>query len=837
MHSPPDLRPIGREAECARVVAAVSEGRREFRALLVLGGVGSGKTAVLATGIADATAQGTRVLHVRANAAEAEVPFGALHQLLAVLGNQPAWSEVAGEDVAAALVEAGLEAPLLLAVDDAEHLDRHSARLLGHIGRHTSAVPITLLISARRPPVGIGTTMPVLQLSRLTDADAARLADAQPHRPSGRTRLRILREAAGNPLAIVELCRAHAGGRGFTRIRQMLDVCSAGLPDRTRSLVLRAATGATAVTPADLMDWKPAETAGLVRLEHGEVRFEHPLAATACYWRATAAERQQAHLDIARDGATPADRQAWHLGQACLASDETVAAALEATAPEQDACAEAEALQRAAECSPEPAQQVRRYLGAMAAADRLGAPAWVRELHTELLARTDDPQALNQAARHVGQALSLAGRQREAFAHLHSRVSSDGIPVLSEIAFRSGLPDQRTAVAELLPDIPDQIAQAVVRVRTEPWRALELTDLPVPAEPSRSWLTAVGEIAWYADESAACVSHLAPVFTELVEQDGVELTGPWVLHLMQALLDTGAWDTAATMLTTLANFAGAREIVASQVWVAALRGELAAKRGAPAPNVMDCAWRIVPTEENRAGTAMLRRAAGLAALAVGDCGMAYRHLRALFGADVTPLHPALSHRSIVELVEAGVRVGEHRECARLLGALQEQPEMTARQRLRLGHAAALLGDGPDTEGYFVSAVANPRADQWPFDHALAQLHFAEWLRRQRRSVEARPLFTTALETFSELGAALLVHRTRGELRACGGDDEESGNDRLSVLSAQQRRVVQLVATGMRNQDVAARLLLSARTVDSHLREAYAKLGISNRHQLRSVVEC
>ena len=123
------------------------------------------------------------------------------------------------------------------------------------------------------------------------------------------------------------------------------------------------------------------------------------------------------------------------------------------------------------------------------------------------------------------------------------------------------------------------------------------------------------------------------------------------------------------------------------------------------------------------------------------------------------------------------------------------------------------------------------------ERARARLHYGEWLRRVRRPAEARTQLTAALEVFDRLGAAPFVQIARAELRAAGVTASASPTavEGLDSLTAQERQIVTMAATGLTNREIGQRLNLSPRTIASHLYNVYPKLGVSRRHQLRDIV--
>jgi DNA-binding CsgD family transcriptional regulator len=135
------------------------------------------------------------------------------------------------------------------------------------------------------------------------------------------------------------------------------------------------------------------------------------------------------------------------------------------------------------------------------------------------------------------------------------------------------------------------------------------------------------------------------------------------------------------------------------------------------------------------------------------------------------------------------------------------------------------------EHLLTEALILHERDPRPFSRARTQLLLGEHLRRERRRVEARPQLRAATETFERLGAAPWESRARAELRATGETARKREPSTLTQLTPQQLQIVRLVAEGATNKDVAAQLFLSPRTVDHHLRNVFAKLGISSRAEL------
>ncbi|MFD5130102.1 ATP-binding protein [Streptomyces olindensis] len=914
-------RLVGRQAEVAQVLDIVEEGRTEPRTLLLLGDAGTGKSRLLAAAVDHARDRGTLVLTSQGIEAESPQSFASLHQLLlpvlsgaaALPGHLrkaletafgtardegPPDSMLLRTAVLALLSEVSNRQRVLLALDDVQHFDRDSLDVCGFVMRRITAQDVSVLLTARghTAPTGVPADLPTVLLGPLTEQAAAELLDAQPHAPTGRTRIELLRQAGGNPLAIIELCRA-AGtgglgvlpGSGLPRTERIQELYAArlrGLPETTRQLILYAAASqgedlatimAAAGAGSDLSAWAPAEEIGLVAVWDGQVLFRHPLVRTGAYHAAPAHLRQQIHRDLASALTTDPARRAWHLAAACVGHDETVAAALEDTAELAEKrggfYAAGQALQRSAECSPAPADRARRYTKALRAAQNVGDPLWVRELFDKVTALTDDRDLLGMAACGAGMGMSLFGHQRQAFRILMSALEphppGNGMTVvaltsiLAAVGYQSGLPDVRrpveavldgvdtgnseTSYAELATSDSSDAVRAASLAGADPTRAPELLRriLRQPGAPEASADVAVmtrllglGGVAWYADESDLCVDAHRQGYAMLSAYGALGSAAPSLAAVAASLIDTGRWAEADEHLDKSAALAAVHKWRHLQIDVEALRATLRALRGETDDLPTDPAWTAVALEENRATHARLLRAAGTTAVLAGDFDGAFRHFRLLFGEDGTPLHYFLSPRSIADLAAAAQRTGREKDAARIVEVVRAAmgPQPTMRMTLLLHHAAALTGDPKDAEHHFRLATVNPAGDQWPLARAQARLHYAQWLRRRRRPLDARPLLATALESFTRLGATALAEEARVELRASGVATEPAKADPLAELTAQQREIVRLAARGLRNREIAEQLMLSPRTVSSHLYNVYPKLGVSSRNQLRGLFE-
>lgn len=374
----PDI--LGRDRELARIAQLVhAEDAGGPKVLVLVGEPGAGKSTLVDRAASQGAARGRQVLRVRGSEGEEDLPFAGVHQLLrpvlAGVERLPPRQRDAlrcafGTDetvesdtsrtpdqllirlgVLTLLSDAASERPLLIAVDDAQWLDVGSLDVLAFVARRLEGEPAVMLLAARDEavPGRFGHDFPHLTAGPLDRAAAGLLLDAQPHPPKGRVRSQILRQAAGNPLALIELTRAFArdpAGRDIgsvdtlpvtARLERLFAADLPTLPKSTRRVLLLASAAGTerlsdvlhaAPGLEGVQVWRPAEEAGLVRVEGGQVRLRHPLVRSAIYQAASFAERREAHLALAAAFAKEPDRRAWHLAAAALGPDEHVATAL-----------------------------------------------------------------------------------------------------------------------------------------------------------------------------------------------------------------------------------------------------------------------------------------------------------------------------------------------------------------------------------------------------------------------------------------------------------------------------------------------------------------------------
>jgi DNA-binding CsgD family transcriptional regulator len=924
MPGPGELRPqphapiIGRDAGLARLRGLVDPVPLSSQVLLVTGEAGMGKTVLLADAAERARLADMQVLSATGRESESKLAFAGLHQLL-----RPVLSSVAGLPArqAQALSRAlGLSAgpaapdplltgaavltllsdlsersPVLVVADDAHWLDRSSLDALSFAGSRLDAERVVLLVGARgqAPPRGFDRGFPELHLGPLSAADAELLLDGQPRPPRGRARTQVLAQAAGNPMALIELAKVIADDPAATRrwaaeplpltdrLSAVISSRFASLPEQTQAALLLAAVAdgpdlraaATAASGPGAQVLVPAEQLGLIKIDRTGLLFSHPLVRSAIYHAVPFAQRAAAHRRLASALHDQPDRRAWHLAAAALQPDEQVASLLEGTATQAQrrggAAAAALAMERAAELSPDPEDQARRLVAAASAAIPTGQGDWVQDLATRALTVTADPGLRLAARRDAGWSLAWSGRRSAALPALISvaeeasrdqpALAWDALGSAATVAFQSGMPPSRHAISRALALLerqgppPPRQAQGIdvsvlrlwIRASADPIgsRRQLLPHLRKfagsPIEEPSLWR--IASTAWLLDESDLAITLLQDAMQRLRAPGVRGTSGGSLTVLGWAYIDTGHWDDALDVAAEAASLAEANQmeiIAASADVITATVLALRADSGAARRHAARALATVDPAECGLVA-ARARRALGVAALADGSYLQAFTQLRGLFSEDGTPLHNYASYLGVADLAAAAVRADRRMEGSEVIEHALSPLNGTASARLEqlIARARGILADSDGAEAHFDKALSDPAGDQWPFERAQLRLDYAEWLRRRRRINDAKPVLTEALGTFRRLRARSWSQRTEAELRACGVavTTATGKHDALEELTPQQRQIVLLASRGLTNREIGDRLFLSPRTVSSHLYRSYPKLGIADRHQLRDVI--
>lgn len=897
----------------ARLLHAVEEPGGAGTVQVLVGDAGMGRTTLLDALARHAESRGSVVLRAQGSESERTLAFSTLHQLLRPVtdridmlpGRQGAALRSAlgtgtgagsgtgtpspdvmatGNAVLDLLSDLAAQRPVLLVVDDAHRCDEASLGTLAFAARRLGAEAVTLLMAAETGHAvrGAGRDVPVTVLEPLDDAEASRLLGGLSTRPTARLSADVLEQAAGNPLALIELSRAatldpagnqtSAGPLPLTdEPARVFGARATALPHVTRHALLCLAAMDpvdAAIVPAPTPPgaahdvWEPADRAGLILRTGGRVRFRHPLVRSAIYQTAAPDDRRAAHRALAELLRDEPDRRAWHLAASCTGQDAAISELLERTAERARRrgghSAAGRALHRAAELTPHAGDSGRLLAEAARSAVLTGDLAWVEHLAQAVRTRTEDASLIAAATVQVSRLTVLTARHTTAFARLVQAASQfattqpdSALDILADAAvaqFYSGRDSERHTIYDMLRSVPEHAGQdwlrAWVRIVCDPLhdkRAdLRMLGARLAAEGRTrpEQLTYLGIAAWLLDETPEAVDTfdlaLDAVHAETALPNGLGGAAAW------AYLERGRWDQArevSARIIATGTAAGLDHAVACaaavDAMVLALQGDVLGARAQAARAIA-----LVDPLESRSVFVYVRRALAAAAAAEGDHGTAYHQLRMAFTADHEPLHYHASYAVLADLAAAAVRSGHRQEATEIVKiAAQDLGErVSPRLRALLHRARGLLADPGSAEPHFRAALDDPFTEHWPFERAQALLDLAEWRRRRRRVAEARAPLAEALETFRRLGAEPWTERARTESRAAGVDLGASTSEALADLSPQQQQIIRLAARGLTNREIGERLFISPRTVGSHLYRSFPRLGVTARSQLRAVVD-
>jgi len=386
------------------------------------------RPALLAAAAWQATAAGVRVLQTVGVQYRAQASYGALQQLLT--SSPEVRSRAAGTPVLAAALDLNCgsapghdavtdavvsliadlshDVPTLLVLDDAQWLDAASAVVLGQAARRLVGTGAGMLCAARPRDESFFdySGIALHELGPLSDAASEQLLACHFPTLAPRVRRRLMADAEGNPLALLELptaltdsqrCASQALPHRLPLTERLQTAFASrieGLPTATRHLLLVAAlegSGNLQVVRravADRSNLKylaPAERARLVFVDDatGRLGFRHSLMRSAVVDLSTSDQRRSVHRALADAWIDVPEQRAWHLAQAAVEPDEKIAFLLEqvaeGSARRGDGPNAVAALLRAADLSAEPSEQARRlakaaYCGANLTGDLREVP-------------------------------------------------------------------------------------------------------------------------------------------------------------------------------------------------------------------------------------------------------------------------------------------------------------------------------------------------------------------------------------------------------------------------------------------------------------------------------
>ena len=803
--------------------------------------------------------------------------------LLRAASPRPPERRVVGAGLLTLLRELAGESEVVCAIDDLQWLDASSAAAVEFALRRLGEEPVRGLVSMRATDLARARIAALERDVQVEHVELGPLSVAALHRvltqELGRafprpTLVRVAQAAGGNPLYAIEIAReldrsGEQDASGRVPVPQDLDALVRArvraLPADAREALLRAATLARPDTETiDPVELAPAEEAGLVRVElDGRIEFVHPLFASAVYSAAPAARLREAHraaADLTRD---PEER-ARHL-------------ALAASGPDAEVVRELQAAARHARMrgSPDSAAELTGLALRLLPADDPGRPELQLELAEQLRLASDFPaaRALLEELRTTLQPGELRARalltlveidywrsgESAATALAEEALADAHDPLLkarcyAAVALFAGTVDLPKAAAsarealvllEAVPDAdPGLVAAALsARVRADLFlgdgfdretamRALALEESHPPATVDTRVVFKLGQWLRYIDDFDGARAHLGQA-EQQAREEGDESSLANIL-LNRVIVATWAGDLAeaAELAERMVDAFGQQAVgaQAGEIWrayVDAYAGRIDA--------VSEAAAKADPGDP--IGTALWSRCLGLAELAADETAAADRHL-----AEAVEVFERVAFREPAiwrvdgDAIEAALSAGDVDRARELLARFEERAarsripwSLAVSARCR-GLVLAALGDLDAAAEALETALAEHARCPMPFERARTLLVQGRLQRRLKQKRQARLSLDEARELFAAAGAETWLARV----------DEELG--RVAVrrapeeLSATELRIAQLAADGLSNKAIAEQVFVSVKTVESNLKRAYRKLGISSRAQLSRALD-
>jgi DNA-binding CsgD family transcriptional regulator len=793
------------------------------------------------------------------------------------------------------VAEAAEDDPVLALIDDLHWLDAASVEALAFVARRIGEEPIALLLAERDGEPGGPALRHVdaVTLNGLDAGATAALVAAIAAEPVADAIVyELRRQTAGNPLALVELAgflsTAQLAGAeplpeplpAGAALERTFGARMAALPkDTQRALLIAAAHDSGELPPLiaalrsrglELAALEPAEAEAHVTVGDDGIAFRHPLLRSAAYYRATHAARRDAHAALAAAFAgLPRERgrRAWHLAAATLEPSEDVAAELDAAAVDAFArgapSAAGRAFEVAARLTEEGGSRAQRLMAGARAHHLAGAPERALRLLDETLAATDDPlvRADVQRLRAQAQALAIAPRpiqamliEEAALVEPHDPARASGM--LLDAAYAStflGEPREALRLAEQAWPAAKaaggtlRLAAALVLggsrilrgdsaggepLQREALALLDMTELALtgyflaPAGMTELWLGRYEEgrrlLAAGVSRIRAQGALTALPHTETVLAFADFFLGDWAAARVHA-------DESMQIAIELDQQAFLVQPAVVLGLIAGLQGRFAEGRTL----LHDALERA-----DRYGVESTRTLGGWAqgqlelAAADYEATVAVLEPTGRFSLDRGLEEPGVAMWA-QDLAEAYIRIGRLDEAEATLAVLARQAAQTGRALAHAGleRCRGLIAGDEAVDTHFERALEWHEGVRCPCEQARTELCFGERLRRAGRRSEARAPLRRALEAFELLGAEPWAERARCELRSTGERVRRRTPDTRDQLTPQELRVALLVVDGATNREAAATLFVTPKTIETHLNNAYRKLGIRSRVEL------
>lgn len=900
---------LGRHHECRALDDLVSGVKAGRSASMVLRGeAGIGKTELLQYLLEHAS--GCRTLTTTGVQSEMELSYAGLHQLCGPLLTdlhrlpEPQANALAtafglrtggvpdrflvGLAALGLLAAAAEKQPLICIVDDTQWMDQASALTLAFVARRLLAESVLIVFAVRHGALGdVLAGLPELTVAGLSTSAADQLLDSVvPGRLDHAVRDRILAEARGNPLALLELPYGltaaelaegfgHADAPGLRgQIEEGFHRRVGSLPDDTRRILVTAA--AEPMGDAALLR-RAAERLGIdlhTALSHGDaadlvavgthVLFRHPLVRSAVYRTASVTDRQEAHRVLAEstDADVDPDRRAWHRAQASSGTDEDVAIELERSAARAQArggvAAMAAFLETATALTPDPGRQSRRALnaaqakilaGAFEQADALLVIAEAGSYDEFGRARTDLLNAQVALAHGRGsEATPLLLSAAQQFERLDAVLARETyLEAVSAAIFAGGLAhnpsgravgmaaraaplSQRSLAPDMLLDaLATRLADGYAAAMPSVSAVLKiLSEEDTSAQQSQRWLLLAGILAadlWDLGRwHSVAARHVAITRdTGALSELPLALDSCAVTHVFAGELTTAS--SLVDEVATVSAAIGGNQPPFGMLALAAVRG-----RESEARALIEGTVQGATALGQGLGVTVARYHQSVLCNGLGQYEEAVSAARA---AAAQPQDFGAPRWALAELVEASARTGATEVADAALEELIAATQ-TSGTDWALGVEAssrALLSNGPLAESLYREGIERLSRTEVRVGFARTHLLYGEWLHRENRRGDARTQLGKAYELLTQFGAEAFAERARRELKAAGATVRRRSAVRRTDLTAQEEQIARLAGEGLTNTEIGARLFLSPHTIDWHLRKVYSKLGISSRKEI------
>ena len=784
------------------------------------------------------------------------------------------------------LSEQAQRRPLLCLIDDFQWMDFSSAQILAFVARRLGSEAVGVVFATRNHLEDLG-GLPSVRVEGLRPTDARELLDSVvPHGLDGRIRDQIVIETGGNPLALLELPKALTpldrvvafelpGAVPLTgSIEESFLRRIAALPEQTRRLLLVAAaepTGDTALVrraAATLgVETEAATPAAGQQLAEFEprLRFRHPLVRSAIYGSATAEDRRRVHAALAEvmDPVADAERRSWHRAHAAAGPDEDIARDLEHSgelAKARGCLATAGAyLKEAVALSADPHKRAQRAVSAAEGSIRAGALDDAVELlavadggplddlhkaHADLV-RAQLSYVTNRGNDAPGLLMKAASELQRADPQLARATYLDALSAAifaGRLASPGGsVVDVARAVADAprpnrQPSAPDLLLEGLVASYNHGYgsgvelmrQALAIFDSspPVPDQMHWMFLASITAMRVWDDK---LLDSLSERHVQLARETCSLSELPMALTTRSfALLFAGNFSEAnacAEEALTAMTATGSTLAPYGAFAVAALKGDTK-----KALDLIEETLKDVTRRGEGAGFPIAEWANAALHNGLRRYGEA---LAAARRASSYEPDPGSTIWSLVELVEAAARVDEVDLATQAYERLKVMTSGSGTS-WALGlekRSAALLASGDQAEHLYYESIDHLGQTRQRLDLARAHLVYGEWLRRQRRRLDAREQLRTALDMFETMGAAAFAERASHELKAAGDPTRRVLTNKMSQLTPQETQIARMARDGLSNPEIGTRLFISTHTVQFHLKKVFGKLGISSRHEL------